>query len=113
MIKLTKQNLIYSIISLIFTTITVSTIFSLIVAIKKYNVNHNTKIINNNQQPYKYLVKDIGGKINIFENNSTKPKMILEKPTIFLPEFDRKLLSNGIYINNTNELNNLIEDYSD
>lgn len=67
----------------------------------------------NKQNEYKYFIKTINGKINIFENNSTKPSIILEKPIIFLPKYDQKLLQDGIYINNINELANLIEDYDD
>lgn len=58
-------------------------------------------------------MKEIDGKINIFQKNNTKPDLVLEKPTIFLPEFDRKILSDGIYVNTQKELNSLIEDYDD
>ena len=113
MLKLKKRNIVLIIISFILFIITASTLTTLILALKKHEINTKAKIITNNPKNYKYLMKDIDGKINIFQNNNTEPSMVLKKPTVFLPEFDRKILSNGIYINTTQELNNLIEDYDD
>lgn len=113
MTKPTNKNSIYITIALLFVAITTSTLIFLIISIKKYEINTNSKIIKNDEKNYKYLAKDINGKINIFKNDNVNPEMILEKPTIFLPEFDRKMLANGIYLNNINELNSLMEDYDD
>lgn len=109
-----KQSIKYiTIISLFL----ISTSFSLIYLIfytNPKNTSVSSNINNQIHQPTcKYFIKDIEGKINIFENNSSKPLIILEKPTVFLPEYDQKMLKEGIYINNLNELSELIEDYTD
>ena len=107
-----KKSLIISI-TIIFIIITISTTTLLLIAVTNQNVTTNTKALEKEQKNYSYLMKDVNGKINIFEKNNTTPTIILEKPTIFLPEFDRKILSEGIYLSNKKELSNLIEDYDD
>lgn len=62
---------------------------------------------------YKYLVKDVSGKINIFKQGQNKPIKIIPKAVRFLPEYDQKMLKDGIYIKTKEQLNNVLEDYED
>ena len=65
------------------------------------------------KQNYEYMLKDINAKINVFKKGTEAPVDILEKGTNILPSYDRELLSQGIYIENIEELNKILEDYDD
>lgn len=60
----------------------------------------------------KYTVKEIEGRIGIFSSDGSLIRLL---PVIveFLPEADRKLLSDGIDLYDDASLASLIEDYSD
>lgn len=112
-ILLSKKHLVPFISISIFCILTTAiTLLCFIIAIRKIDVNTNTQIKNEKKYP-KYLVKSINNKINIFEDNNKNPSLILEKSTIFLPEFDQKMLNQGIAIDNIEELRQLIEDFDD
>ena len=61
-----------------------------------------------------YLVKDLDGKVVIYERLSDGTERLLEETSIttdYLPETDKIQMKNGIEVNGKQELNQLIEDY--
>ena len=101
------------IITTLFIIIVGCILFSLINATREpmqIEVEKNQHAVN---KGYKYLVKDVGGKINVFETGKNEPIEILDKPTNILPEYDQKLLKEGIYLENIEQLDRLLEDYDD
>ena len=68
---------------------------------------------NNKENSYKYVVKEVEGKINVFENGKETPIETIEKEVEYLPEYDKKILKDGIYVENPQELNKVLEDYED
>lgn len=59
-----------------------------------------------------YTVKELDGKIAIFENGNNEPLRVLESPFVHdLPSFDRQLLKEGIIAHNESELIEILEDY--
>ncbi len=65
----------------------------------------------NSQNEY-YIVKESDGKIGVFYSDSTAPLYLLDGPYVRdLPEYDRKLLQQGIIAQNNAELLKILEDY--
>lgn len=99
------------------------TSFSLFLINKKSKLNNvetnskpektKEKNENNNEEGYKYVVKEMEGKIAVFENGKNSPIETLEKEVEYLPEYDKKILKDGIYVENPQELNKVLEDYED
>ncbi len=59
-----------------------------------------------------YVVKGINGKIGVFFENDTTPLYVLDGPYIRdLPEYDQKLLEQGIVADDNTELLKILEDY--
>ncbi len=108
-----KFLVLCSITSIIVITIILYSLFTLI--------NTATEPINpvieqtesNTKENYEYLLKDIDGKINVFKKGVNTPINVLEKRTDILPSYDRELLSQGIYLENIEQLNKILEDYDD
>lgn len=84
--------------------------------------NKNTKLkeiktkeieANEEKNNYEYVVKEIDGKIGVFENGKNVPIETLEKEVEYLPEYDKKILKDGIFVENNQELNKILEDYED
>ncbi|MDE5853327.1 MAG: hypothetical protein K2G97_04705 [Oscillospiraceae bacterium] len=69
--------------------------------------------IDNKTKNYKYCVKDVSGKITVYEKDNSTPIKTLDTRTNLLPEQDRQMLSQGIYLNSIEELNSLLQDYDD
>ncbi len=59
-----------------------------------------------------YTVKEYEGKVAVFEANSNSPLTVYESYVSLLPEYDRMLLKEGISVDNTEELQKIIEDYT-
>ncbi len=59
-----------------------------------------------------YTVKDYNGKIAVFKNSENIPITVYDSYTSLLPEYDKKLLKEGIRVKDTNELQKIIEDYT-
>ncbi len=76
---------------------------------KAENINNNFK----KQEDYKYIVKEDSGKIKVFENGKEEPLATVDREIEYLPEYDKKILKNGIYLKNNEELNKTLEDYED
>lgn len=95
-----------------------TSIFSLIciLCIGTLFVNlNNVEIYENNENQNKeefYTIKEYEGKIAVFKNNNSKPTTIYEAYVSLLPESDQIKLQNGITVNNTNDLQQIIEDYT-
>ncbi len=114
MSKKSKKFLILcSIISIIIFSIIFCTLYSLIRIAKEPTNPVIEPKISNSKENYEYVLKDINGKINVFKKGTEAPIDILEKETSILPPYDRELLSQGIYIENIEQLNKILEDYDD
>ena len=96
---------------------TITTIYTLFFILFNNKIQNTKEIFNSSssqeQKNYKYIVKNISGKINIFENGNSNPIGILDKEIDYLPEYDQKMLKQGIYIENFEQLNKILEDYDD
>lgn len=109
-----KKNLI--VLLIIFITILLTIFCTLAFLIQTTKESTNPVIEQKTSEPkqnYEYILKEINGKINVFKKGSEAPVDILEKETNILPSYDRELLSQGIYIENIEELNKILEDYDD
>lgn len=62
---------------------------------------------------YLYCMKEQNGKIVVFEKGNDQPIKTLETDPSVLPDHDRQLLKEGIYLNSDQELRKLLEDYDD
>ncbi len=59
-----------------------------------------------------YLIKEYNGKIAVFLNNEPNPINILESPFVRdLPEYDQRILKEGIIAQSNQELLKILEDY--
>ena len=58
-----------------------------------------------------YLIREYEGKIGVFTQNSDTPIKIIETNPTLLPEYDQKMLKEGIYLYSETELRQLIEDF--
>lgn len=57
-----------------------------------------------------YTVRDYGGKVAVFENNSSSPLVVYEIYTHLLPENDIELLRRGIKVASREQLQTCLED---
>ncbi|MBE6895155.1 MAG: hypothetical protein E7483_06110 [Ruminococcaceae bacterium] len=57
-----------------------------------------------------YTVKDYGGKVAVFENESSSPLVVYEIYTHLLPENDIELLRKGIKVTTQEQLQTCLED---
>lgn len=72
-------------------------------------IRRDTKISAENTR---YTVKNLDGKIAVFEGDSEIALFTLEAPLIKdLPEYDRDLLDAGITVDSSDKLIQLLEDY--
>lgn len=108
-----KVFILCSIISIATLTIILCTLFTLISTTKPPASPVVEQNESNPKENYEYLLKDVNGKINVFKKGVDKPIEILEKKTDILPPYDRDLLSQGIYLENIEQLNKILEDYDD
>ena len=59
-----------------------------------------------------YIVKNCGGKITVYEENSSTALFMLDSPLVKdLPQYDRDLLASGITVDSSDKLIQLLEDY--
>lgn len=59
-----------------------------------------------------YTIREYEGKIAVFKDSDKKPFTVYESYTSLLPEQDRQRLQNGITVDNTTDLQKIIEDYT-
>ena len=57
-----------------------------------------------------YTVKDYGGKVAVFENESSEPLVVYEIYTHLLPDNDIELLRRGIKVTSQEQLQTCLED---
>lgn len=62
---------------------------------------------------YLYCMKEQGGEIVVFQKGNDQPIKVLETDPSVLPDQDRQMLKQGIYLNSDQELRRLLEDYDD
>lgn len=108
-----KVFVLCSIISSIVLTTILYTLLTLINTTKEPITPAINQTESNIKENYEYLLKDINGKINVFKKGLDTPINILDKTTDILPPYDRELLSKGIYLENIEQLNKILEDYDD
>lgn len=79
------------------------------------NLNNDIEIYedekNVKQQEF-YTIKEYEGKIAVFKDSDKKPFTVYEAYTSLLPEQDRQKLKDGIKVDNTTDLQKIIEDYT-
>lgn len=105
-----KKLILYATSSIISISLITYTFFALLSINENTNKNEN-KIEVQGDDEYKYVVKEVLGKINVFERNKKIPTIITDKSIEYLPEYDQKMLKDGIYLYSKNELNKLLQDY--
>ena len=91
--------------------IALSTIFCTIMIM----VSIYTSVPRNQPQPesktvVEYTVRDYGGKVAVFENDSSTPMVVYEIYTHLLPENDIEMLRRGIKIATREQLQTCLED---
>ena len=104
-----KKKFFYSLLFIIFITTCSYTAFSIFSLNNVKTQSENIK----EKEEFKYLIKEVEGRINIFKVGCKNPISILEKEIEYLPEYDKKMLKNGIYVENSEKLNKILEDYGD
>ena len=97
----------------LFFVLTLISIFYLVLSINGFNFNGFKSTNSTDGSNYEFLVKDVDGYISVFENNKAKPVITLNRPSVFLPEYDRKMLVSGIGVYEIEDLKKLVEDYVD
>lgn len=79
------------------------------------NLNNDINIYENEEKTKNqevYTIKEYEGKIAVFKNSDKKPFTVYDAYTSLLPEQDRQRLKNGIEVDNTTDLQRIIEDYT-
>ncbi len=78
-------------------------------------VNLNKDVENyekENIQKEIFIIKEYEGKIAVFKNEDSKPTTVYDSYISLLPESDRIRIQKGITVDNTNDLQKIIEDYT-
>ncbi len=78
------------------------------------NLNNDIEIYENenNTKQETYTIKEYEGKIAVFKNSDKKPTTVYEAYVSLLPPQDREKLKNGIKVDNTTDLQKIVEDYT-
>lgn len=79
------------------------------------NLNKDIEIYENEEKAKQqeiYTIKEYEGKIAVFKDFDKNPFMVYEAYTSLLPEQDRQRLENGIKVDNSTDLQRIIEDYT-
>lgn len=78
-----------------------------------HNIQEAEKAKNKQEPPGRdsYSVKEYRGFIAVFKKGSEKPLRTTEISVKTLPEADQKILKNGIFAENSEQLNEILEDY--
>ena len=105
-----KKLILYTASSVISISIITYTFFALL-SVNEVNIINKNEIEVQNENDYKYVVKEVLGKINVFEKGKKTPTIVTEKSTEYLPEYDQKMLKDGIYLYSKKELNKILQDY--
>ncbi len=59
-----------------------------------------------------YILKEENGKLAVYATGENRPRQVLEVYTATLPEYDQRLLKQGLPIKDYEELLKRLEDYS-
>lgn len=79
------------------------------------NLNNDITIYENEEisnQNETYIIKEYDGKVAVFKNKEKTPSTIYESYISLLPIEDQQKLLNGIKVDNTTDLQRIIEDYT-
>ena len=91
--------------------IALSTIFcTILIMVSIYTFLPDRSPISAEETQLQYIVKDYGGKVAVFDDNSNIPLVVYEIYTHLLPENDIELLRRGITVTSQEQLQSCLED---
>ena len=92
--------------------IALSTVFcTILIMVSIYNLStFKTDKTSSVASETMYVVSDYGGKVAVFEENSSEPLVVYDIYTHLLPENDIEILRKGIEISSLQQLQNCLED---
>lgn len=74
--------------------------------------NRTESRISETQADAAYTLREYNGFLALFTDGNSLPDAVYSVPIDSLPEADRKSLADGINVNNTQELQRLLEDFT-
>ncbi len=74
-------------------------------------VQNTTQTVSESQKDYLYCIREYEGKIGVFVPGQDTPIQMIETNPELLPEYDRVMLEEGIYLYSEAELRQLTEDF--
>ncbi len=96
---------------ILFSVISVFCFTILFINLNRNINNQKSREILTTEKEY-YTIKEYEGKVAVFKNSDTTPLTIYEAYISLLPESDRQRLKNGILVDNSQDLQRIIEDYT-
>ena len=91
--------------------IALSTIFcTILIMVSIYTFLPQKPQTDADETQLRYIVKDYGGKVAVFDTSSNIPLVIYEIYTHLLPENDIELLRRGIVVTSREQLQSCLED---
>lgn len=93
-------------------TVFSAVVLSLDMAVKEPEIPETPGIKLSDTEPTGYIVKEHNGKIAVFSKDGTFPLHTFESPYVRdLPEYDQKLLKEGIIADTNTKLLEILQDY--
>lgn len=113
--KIDRKKISYLIFFATCASITTYTFFIISSINKKSETNTavKTNFLIDEKKDYKYLIKGDNDKIEIFKKGTKEPLYTIRKEMANFPEYDQKMLQDGIYADTDEQLYKIIEDYED
>ena len=71
------------------------------------NISKSVEIEN-----FPYIIKEYEGKLAVFSDKNDNPDIVFDVYLNQLPEYDRKQITDGIYVESYDKLISLIEDFT-
>ena len=96
---------------ILFSAISVTCFITLFTNLNQSINNQESDEILTTKKEY-YTIKEYEGRIAVFENSDTNPLTIYDSYVSLLPESDRNRLKTGILVDNSQDLQRIIEDYT-
>jgi len=62
-------------------------------------------------QPVRYIMKNHGGRLAVFEAQEDSPRLVFDVYINTLPKYDQEILQEGVSVEGEDALTKLIEDY--
>lgn len=113
--KIDRKKISYLIFFATCASITTYTFFIISSINKKSETNTAVKknFLIDEKKDHKYLIKGDNDKIEIFKKGTETPLYTIRKEIANFPEYDQKMLQDGIYAYSDEQLYKIIEDYED